>query len=273
MPGLRRTYEDLRKAPPDVRSKSYYLLGQLASLVDKPQAAVEWFAKVPVDADHGVDAGIRRAALLQDLGKSGQAHAVVDRLRKHFIKQEKVVHRLDQVDAELYMSDNDFARAAEAYTRALKRNSSNTDLLMGRGLAYAESGQTEAAIADLREVLKRTPNDINAVNALGYTLADAGRDLDEATRLLERAHKAQPGNAAITDSWGWLQYRLGHLEKAEKALRASWDKRKDPEVGAHLAEVLLARGKRSQAERIYRTALHLDPHNRHLKALKEKLQP
>jgi tetratricopeptide (TPR) repeat protein len=273
MPALRRTYDDLRKAPEDVRSKSYYLLGQLASLVDKPQAAVEWLSKVPIGADHGLDAGIRRAAMLQQLGKSDQAHALVATMRKHFAGQDRTVRKLDRVDAELYMGNSEFAQAAAAYTRALKIDSDNTELLYGRGLAYAEAGNTDAAIADLRKVLKLAPDNINAVNALGYTLADAGRNLGEATRLIERAHKAQPDDPAITDSWGWLQYRLGHLVKAEKALRASWDKRKDPEVGAHLAQVLLARGKKAEAVRIYRAALHLDPQNRHVLALKEKLQP
>lgn len=273
MGALRRTYDDLRKAPEDVRSKSYYLLGQLASLVDKPQAAVDWLSRVPIDGDHGLDAGIRRAAMLQQMGKSAQAHALVATMRKHFSGQDKTVRRLDQVDAELYMGNNDFAQAAAAYTRALKFDSNDTELLYGRGLAYAEAGRTDAALADLRKVLKLAPDNINAVNALGYTLADAGRDLGEARRLIERARKAQPDDPAIIDSWGWLQYRLGHLQKAEKALRVSWDKRKDPEVGAHLAQVLLARGKKAEAARIYRAALHLDPHNRHVLALKRKLQP
>jgi tetratricopeptide (TPR) repeat protein len=273
MGALRRTYDDLRKAPEDVRSRSYYLLGQLASLVDKPQAAVDWLSRVPIGGDHGLDAGIRRAAMLQQLGKSAQAHALVATMRKHFSGHDKTVRRLDRVDAELYMGNGEFARAAAAYTRALKIDSDNTDLLYGRGLAYAEAGKTDAAIADLRKVLKLAPDNINAVNALGYTLADAGRNLGEAARLIERAHKAQPDDPAITDSWGWLQYRLGHLVKAEKALRASWDKRKDPEVGAHLVQVLLARGKKAEAMRIYRAALHLDPHNRHVLALKGKLQP
>ncbi len=273
MPALRSLYGELRRAPASVQAKSYYLLGQLAALIGKPAEAVDWLARVPADADHGLDAGLSRASMLLDQHKPDQAHALVAQLREHFAGEhdKASVRRLDRVDAELYMRQGEFARAAKAYTHALAGDSESTDLLYGRGLAYAEAGNTDAAISDLRAVLKRRPDDINAVNALGYTLADADRQLDEATRLLQRARKAQPDDPAIADSWGWLQYRLGHLDQAETTLRASWSQRKDPEVGAHLARVLLARGKKREAGRIYRAALRLDPHNRQLQALKGKL--
>nr|WP_081945272.1 tetratricopeptide repeat protein [Oleiagrimonas soli] len=273
LPALRRIYGELVKAPDEVRQSSYYLLGQLASLLDKPQAAVDWLAKVPADDEHAFDAGVRRAVLLQQLGKSDQAHALVRQMREDNADKSDVVQHLDQVDAELYMRDSAFAEAAKAYTRALAADKEDAELLYGRGLAYAEAGDTDAAIADLRAVLKLTPDDINAVNALGYTLADAGRHLDEATKLIERARAALPNDPAITDSWGWLQYRLGHLDKAETALQTAWSKRPDPEVGAHLTQVLLDLGRRAQAEKVYRAALKLDPDNRHLLALKEKLKP
>ncbi len=273
MKSLGSIYESLTRAPGSVRKKSYYLLGQLAALLDKPQAAVDWLAKVPPRAEHGVDAGIRRAVLLQQLGHPGQAHGVLQNMRTVFADQPQIAYRLDRVDAELYMQAGDYARAATAYTRAMAGNADSGELLYGRGLAYAEDGKTAAAVADLRAVLRLEPDNINAVNALGYTLADAGRNLSEARKLLERAHKAKPDDPAITDSWGWLQFRLGHLARAEKALRWSWKQRKDSEVGAHLAQVLLVQGKRSEARRIYREALKLAPHNRHLLALRAKFGP
>ena len=270
---LRKIYEQLRDAPEPVRQKSYFLLGRLAALVDKPQAALDWLVRVPAKSKHGIDAGISRASLLLQMGQADKAHAVIANLRKVYAKQDTVRYRLDRVDAELYMQHGDYDKAAAAYTRAMAGKSDSSDLLYGRGLAYAEAGKTSAAIADLRAVLRLSPENINAVNALGYTLADAGRHLAEARRLIERAHKARPDDPAITDSLGWLQYRLGHLKTAEKTLRRSWDQRKDPEVGAHLARVLLARGKRTEARRIYRQALKLDPRNRHVLALKGKLEP
>jgi tetratricopeptide (TPR) repeat protein len=271
LPALKRIYGELRKAPDDVRESSYYLLGQLASLLDKPQEAVDWLAKVPSGDEHAFDAGVRRAVLLQQLGKPAQAHALVKRMRDDHADKADVVQRLDQVDAELYMRGGDYAKAAVAYTRALSADKHDAELLYGRGLAYAEAGDIDAAVADLRAVLRLKPDDINAVNALGYTLVDANRDLDQAEKLLARAHAAQPDDPSITDSWGWLQYRLGHLGKAEAALQASWKMRPDPEVGAHLVQVLLDLGKRTQAGKVYRDALKLDPDNRHLLALKGKL--
>jgi len=273
MAKLRGIYEELRQSPPALRKKSYYLLGQLAALVDKPEVAIDWLARVPAKAEQGIDAGIRRASLLLQTGHPDQAHAVVADMRRQFAGKPEVVYRLDRVDAELYMQHGDYDKAAAAYTRAMAGKTNSSELLYGRGLAYAEGGHTEAAIADLRAVLRLNPDDVNALNALGYTLADAGRNLAEARRLIDRALKARPNDPAFIDSWGWLQYRLGHMAAAEKALRRSWDKRKDPDVGAHLTRVLLVRGKRAQAHRIYREALKLDPGNRHLRALKGKMKP
>jgi tetratricopeptide (TPR) repeat protein len=270
---LRRIYVELKAAPVSVRSKSYYLLGQLAALMKQPVQAVKWLAKVPADDDHGVDAGVQRAILLQQLGKSDKAHAVIAQLSADMQGKQEVERKLVQVDAEIYMRDKRYRQAIAAYTRALALDKSNPDLYYGRGMAHASVGRTDAAIADFRHVLKLRPDDLDAVNALGYTLADANRDLPEARRLLARVHKALPDNAAITDSWGWLQYRLGHLGKAEAALLNSWNAQKDPEVGAHLVRVLIARGKHAQARSVYAVALKLDPDNPRLKSLKGMLKP
>jgi tetratricopeptide (TPR) repeat protein len=268
---LRGLYDEVRHAPAAIRDQSGYLLGQLASLLDKPEAAVDWFAKVPADDPHGLQAGTQRAVLLQGLGHSVQAHALVGRLLDELGDQPKAVARLQRLDAELYMRDRDYTHAITAYTRALHGASDNKALLYGRGLAYAEAGRIDAAVADFRHVLKLAPDDIDAANALGYTLADADRDLEEAGKWIGKARAARPDDPAINDSWGWLQYRLGHLDRAEQVLQHAWSQRKDPEVGAHLVQVLLAQGKKKQARQVYAAALHLDPGNTRLHALKGKL--
>jgi len=117
------------------------------------------------------------------------------------------------------------------------------------------------------------PDDVEAMNALGYTLADSNQDLDEATRLLAKALKAKPQEPAIIDSWGWLQYRLGHLDEAEKNLQRAWDKSKDADIGVHLGEVLWKRGDRAGAKAVFVQVRKLDPDNKDLRAAMKRLQP
>jgi Flp pilus assembly protein TadD len=122
-------------------------------------------------------------------------------------------------------------------------------------------------------VLTLKPDDVEAMNALGYTLADSNQHLDEATQLLRTALAAKPDEPAIIDSWGWLQYRLGHLDEAEKALRRAWEKGKDADIGVHLGEVLWKRGDKEEARSVFARVRKIDPENKGLRAVMKRLQP
>jgi predicted Zn-dependent protease len=122
-------------------------------------------------------------------------------------------------------------------------------------------------------LLKIKPGDVDASNALGYTLADANRDLPEAERLLSAARAAKPDDPAIADSWGWLQYRMGNLDQAAQALRGVWLVRKDADVGVHLGEVLWKLGHTQDAQRIFDEVRKLDPHSSSLQEALKRLQP
>lgn len=270
---LKRIYDHLRHAPESIRGASYYLLGQLAGILDQPEDALEWLGKVPRDSKHRFDADWRSAVLWHQRGKQDKAHAMAQRMQMDYADNPKQLRKALELDAGLYMGEQAFAKAAASYSRALRVAPNDPGLLYGRGLAYAESGNIDAAVADLRHVLELKPNDIDAINALGFTLADADRDLDKAESLIAQARKARPHDPAITDSWGWVQYRLGHLEAACKALQQAWKARKDPEVGAHLAEVLWQRGDPQQARQVLAAARKLAPHNAAVQTLEKKFVP
>jgi tetratricopeptide (TPR) repeat protein len=270
---LRRVYDELRRAPDDVRSDSLFLLGQLADTLGERAEALEWYSQVAADDDHRFDADMRSAVLLHQQGKTAQAHQMAVRLQSDYADQPEQLLRAYRLDAELYMQEQRYDRAAELYSDGLRMAADDTELLYGRGLAYAEAGRVDAAVADLQHLLELKPDDIDAANALGYTLADNNRDLEEAEKLIDQARTARPHDPAITDSWGWLQYRLGHLDRAEQALRQAWDARKDAEVGAHLAEVLWKQGQQGEARKVLAEAHRLDPHNAKLRAAQAKIQP
>ena len=270
---IARLYQQLRQAPADTREDSAFLLGQLAEMLDRNDEALAWYDQVGDQDPHAFDADLRSAVILHTQGKHADAHALLEQMQTAYLDQPDQLRRAYEADAELYMREQHYAQAAAAYGHALQIMPDDPGLLYGRGLAYAEAGKTDQAVADFRHLLKLKPDDVDASNALGYTLADAGRDLPEARRLIETARAAKPNDPAIADSWGWLQYRLGHLQQAVQALRTAWNSNKDADVGVHLGEVLWKLGQRQDAQRVFEQVRKLDPHNANLSATLHRLQP
>jgi len=270
---LASLYSQLKRAPGDVQQDSAFLLGQLAELLGKNSEALQWYAQVPDDDEHAFDAQARSAVLMDKAGRYDDAHQIARSLQQDYVDDPDSLRRAYELDAELYVRAGNHKSAIEVYDRALHALPDDEELLYARSLSEAESGDTQAAISDLRRVLALKPDNFEAMNALGYTLADSDQHLDEATQLLTKALKAKPDEPAIIDSWGWLQYRLGHLDEAEQTLRRAWDKSKDADIGVHLGEVLWKRGKHDQARAVFAQVRKLDPSNKSLHAALERLHP
>ena len=270
---LAEVYKQLTQAPADVRDSSAYLLGQLAEVLDRKEEALKWYDQVPDDDDHAFDADLRSAILLQSLGRSAEAHQQLAEMQTDYLDQPAQLRRAYEVDADLYMREKRYPEAINAYTHALQVVPDDPELLYGRGLAYAEMGKIDSAVGDFHRLLQIKPNDVDASNALGFTLADANRDLPEAEKLISVARAAKPDDPSIADSWGWLQYRLGHLDQAAEVLRGAWQSGKDADVGVHLGEVLWKAGQHEQAQRIFDEVRRIDPHNVNLQETIKRLQP
>ena len=270
---LATLYRQLQQASPEVRAQSSYLLGQLAEMQHRDDEALAWYDQMDEDDPHAFDAAVRSALILHTQGKREQAHQLLAQLEIDYLEQPEQLRQALQADAELYLREQDYAQAETAFSRALQVVPDDPGLLYGRGLAYAQAGQIDLAVKDFQHLLKVKPGDVDASNALGYTLADANRDLAEAKKLLEAARAAKPDDPAIADSWGWLQYRLGHLEQAEQTLRGAWLARKDADVGVHLAEVLWKQGRRHDAQKVFDEVRKLDPHSNSLHDALQRLQP
>jgi tetratricopeptide (TPR) repeat protein len=271
-PALARVYAELERAAPKLDENASYLLGQLADMRGDAKAALGWYAKVPAGDEHAFDATARRAVLLQQQGNAGEAHALAAQLQQDDGDDDEQLRRALLLDAQLYVGAGDQTAAVAAYSRALQQLPDDPELLYGRALSQADSGHSDAAITDLRRVLQLKPDDVDAMNALGYTLADVNRDLGEAERLLKRALAAKPDEPAVIDSWGWLQYRLGHLDQAEQSLRRAWGAQKDPDIGVHLGEVLWKQGKHDEADRVFAAVRKADPRSTALHEAMQRLQ-
>ncbi|WP_339843822.1 tetratricopeptide repeat protein [uncultured Halopseudomonas sp.] len=156
--------------------------------------------------------------------------------------------------------------------QALEAFKLDTNLLYARAMLAEDAGDVAAMEQDLRRILQNDPDNAMVLNALGYTLADRNEKLDEALQLIERAAALEPDDPAITDSLGWVHYRLGNLDLAETYLRKAYEVYPDDEVAAHLGEVLWVRGKHREARRIWDEALQNDPQSQLIRSTRQRLE-
>ncbi|HEU0276975.1 MAG TPA: tetratricopeptide repeat protein [Rhodanobacteraceae bacterium] len=266
-------YAKLQHAPASERTDNAFLLGQLAELLGHDRDALRWYGEVDPDGDHGFDAQVRSAVLLDKAGQHAEAATLVHQLEQDYSDDPDNLRTAYELEAQLHARVGDHAAAISAYDRGLVALPGDPVLLYDRGIEEANAGNIDAAVADFRKVLAKHPDNVDAMNALGFTLADADRDLPEATRLLGKAIAAKPDVPAIMDSWGWLQFRLGHLDTARSYLERAWARAQDPDIGVHLGQVLWKLGQQSAARAVFAKVRALDPGNAALKQAERTLQP
>jgi tetratricopeptide (TPR) repeat protein len=184
----------------------------------------------------------------------------------------------ERIHAELAMADVLAAAGAPAEGLARIRGAlghapGHPELDYQQAVLLERSGQANAAIAVLEALHKSRPLDASVTNALGFTMADHSRELVRAEALIREALVTQPDNPAILDSLGWVLFRRGQAEAALAPLQRAFRLLKDGDIGAHLGEVLLATGRKSEARAILQRALAADPDNATLAGAATRLVP
>jgi tetratricopeptide (TPR) repeat protein len=179
------------------------------------------------------------------------------------------------LDAEIQQAQllSDGGQADQALARiddALERAPGHPDLLYQRAIVLEKGGHTDEAIAQLEALNKQRPQDGEIANALGFILADHGRDLTRAQRLIGFALKGEPDNPAILDSMGWLDYRRGMSQAALPLLERAFRLDQDGDIGAHWGEVLWSLGEKVKAREAWSRALISDPDNAAVKAAEKR---
>jgi len=172
--------------------------------------------------------------------------------------------------AELQAQLEKYPEAVELYHRALELEPDNTAVRYAMAMAMEQNGQLDQAIAQLRQILKQEPDDATALNALGYTLADHGLELRDAYRYIRKAYKQEPDNPAVVDSMGWIEFRRGNNARAIEYLRRAYELQADPEIAAHLGEVLWMDGAKDEAREIWEQAAEAAPDHTVLKQIMER---
>ncbi len=235
----------------------------------RTKAALSWYRQVEGGSNY-LTAQARIAAIF---AKQGQLDKAVEHLQTvPFSNQEEAISMM-LLEAELLDEHKRYHQAMETYDRALKLEQDNTDVLYMRAMLYEKMGKVPQLEQDLRRVLELEPNNIDALNALGYSLAEHTERYQEAYNLIKQALLLSPNDYYILDSMGWVLYKMGKYTEAITYLRKAHVLQHDPEVAAHLGEVLWKNGDQQMAKAVWKKALKAFPDDEKLRRVMQRFVP
>ncbi|MFL6629186.1 MAG: tetratricopeptide repeat protein [Burkholderiaceae bacterium] len=244
------------------------LLARAAQQRHDDATAAKWLAQVDAkDADLQVIS--LRATLLARQGKLGEALKMI-RAANASTPAEQRYKLLTEV--QLLIDEKRLGEAREVLGKANAENPDDIELVYQEAMVDERLNRLDDMEKLLRRILVLQPDNSQALNALGYSLADRNLRLDEALKMVRQAHELSPADPFIVDSLGWVEYRMGHFDAAATLLAQAYSSRKDTEIAAHLGEALWADGKRDEAARVLRDAHKLDAGNEVLKKTMNRLK-
>jgi tetratricopeptide (TPR) repeat protein len=246
---------------------AYFELGRIEEQRGDYAKANDWYGRVSGEERY-LTAQLRKGVILAKAGETTTLAQHFEALRRD---QPQNSINLYLAEAEALREAGRYQDAFDALDRGLVLHPNDKELLYARALAAEKLDRLDILEQDLRAILAVDPKNGQALNALGYTLADRTDRYQEALAYIEQALAVLPDDAAVLDSMGWVQYRLGNHAKALEYLRRAYQANPDAEIAAHLSEVLWVNGQREEARRLWREALKKNPDSSHLLKLKEKL--
>lgn len=255
------THLEIVARKPDRVGDAEYFLGRVAEERHQYKLALAHYEKVS-NGQQGLDAAVRRAAMLGKLNRVDDARNILESLREQF---PALSDRFLMAEGEILLEAGAYDQALELYGDALQEEPENTDILYSRSLVYERMNRVADSEADLRKILDKAPEDARALNALGYTLTVHTDRLDEADKLVSKALQLTPDDPAVIDSMGWLRFRQGRPQDALPLLQKAYAQFPDGEVAAHLGQVLWALGDKDQARALLGQASRNDPENPQLR--------
>lgn len=237
--------------------RAHFYLGRIADRNNNHDEAIEHYDSVP-QGDFHLTSRLRAAELSAD---GGDVENGVERLRElnSLAVNPELKVQLITTESRILQTADRGDEAIAVLSAGLENYPNNSELLYARALTAERNGNYQQLEEDLAQVLVANPDDAHALNALGYHLVVNNKRLDEAEGLLERASSLEPEDAAIMDSLGWLRFRQNRLEEAKVLLSEAYSLFPDPEIAAHLGEVLWMIGDQTSARSLWDKALAEEP--------------
>lgn len=249
------------------------LTASLLEDLEQFDLANQVYDKVPRDSPAFLTAEIGRANVLREAGKADAAIEVLTQL----VETHGDLARVHAALADTHRRMENFAEAAEAYDAAIAiaeaQGQDDWVLYYARGIAHERIGDWDEAEVDLRRALELNPGQPMVLNYLGYSFVEMGENMDEALAMIEEAVAARPDNGYITDSLGWVLYRMERYEEAVPLMeRAVALEPLDPIINDHLGDVYYAVNRKREAEFQWKRALSFDPEEEDAERIRRKLQ-
>jgi tetratricopeptide (TPR) repeat protein len=251
------------------QDEAYTYLAQIAMAENDTEQAIDYYRRVSV-GPHFTGAQVQIAQLFAEQNDLNQARTILAAARNQQ-PQQAVQYYISE--AELLADHNAESDAEALYEKALEKFPKNPNILYSRAMFYIQRDNLTAMEADLREILAENPTSALALNALGYTLADKTDRLEEALELIQKAIALEPDDPAILDSLGWVYFRMGQVETALQYLQRAYSRLQDHEIAAHLGEALWVSGNKTEALRIWKTALEAKPDSDKIRKTMSRLNP
>ena len=249
-------------------TQAWLLLAQAAEEQRDYAAAEGWLARID-NPQRALEVQLRRASMLARQGKLDEARQSIRRVPE----QTQADGRAKLLaEAQLLRDQKAWGEAEKVLADANKQFADDVDLLYEQAMMAEKTNNLDEMERLLRRVIELKPDHHHAYNALGYSLAERKVRLPEARALIKKALDLSPGEPFITDSLGWVEYRLGNSDEALRLLRGAYQSRPDPEIAAHLGEVLWATGQVEEARRIWREGRSRDSANDVLKETLARLR-
>jgi tetratricopeptide (TPR) repeat protein len=246
----------------------YIYLAQVAEKQKHDDIASTWYNKVQ-PGQHYIEAQVNLANVIARSESVDKAIEKLDAIEDLNTEQQIIVI---QTEASMLAKAGRDQDAFDLLDKAVKNLPNTPELVYDYALAAERVLKFDVMEAELRKIIAAKPDFAAAYNALGYSFADRNIRLNEAIALIEKALTINPNDHYMLDSLGWAHYRKGNLNKAIKYLQQAYDVSQDPEIAAHLGEVLWQKGKYDEAKKIWDAALSANPENAVLLAITNKFK-
>jgi len=252
-------------------NQARFLQGIFLIRLNRSEAAIEELRLIPADSTYYLDARLAIASQLEHLQRYPEAIDELDKLEKAYPAETDLIDIL-RTRGSLLTSMGRYDEAEAVLQRALAIDPEGEQLLHALAMLYEETGRWRESIQMMEKRLAQNPDDVDALNFIGYTLADHDHDLERAEQLLAKAVKLKPYSGHIVDSYGWVLYRLGRHEDALVHLKRAFElEPSEAVIAEHIGDVYAAQGNREQARDYWETGLQLNPNPKTATRLKEKL--
>ncbi len=237
--------------------EAHYYLGRIAQVKEDPEKSLQHYLAMRGGREYlAAQSGVVQVYL--KMGQTDKALHHIQKQREQDIQNSQAYFLME---VELLNRTGQYEASLEVLNDALKSYNNNTDLRYSRAMVAEKLGDIVQLEEDLAFIIDKNPKNATALNALGYTLADRTKRLDEALNLIQQARTISPTDPAIMDSLGWVYFRLGRMQESLELLKQAYVDFPDAEVAAHLGEVLWAMGLNKEAKEIWAQGIKKQPNS------------